>query len=505
MELFEEIRREFEFESGSVRAVAKRLGVHRRMVRQALADATPPERKVPERKSPQIEALAEFIDQILEADQKAPRKQRHTSHRIWTRIQDEKPGSEVGESTIRRYVGKRKHELGLLKRERFVPQSYAWGVEAQVDWYEAWADIDGTREKLQVFCMRSMASGGAFHRVYWRATQQALFEAHEKAFEYFGGVFQKLRYDNLSSAVRRILRGHERIQTDRFIAFRSHWKFAAEFCTPGEGHEKGGVEGEGGYFRRNHWVPVPQARDLDEMNAKVMAACRADEKRLIGDRTEAVGKGMTIERQYLTPMTTERFELGEVSFPIVDSKGCVKVRTNWYSTPSRAGLSVRVNLLPQVMEVWEEDRCVAQHERCYERGRQILNLEHYLDILERKPGAFAGSKPLEQWRRAGRWPDSHDRLWDALIARHGKQTGTRQMIELLSLGRKHGYARLKQAIETALKMDCKDAEAVRYLMMANQLERGGLPPIEVAALARYDRPMPVMDEYDRLVGAEVQA
>ena len=129
MELFEEIRREFEFESGSVRAVAKKLGVHRRMVRQALADATPPERKVPERKSPQIEALAEFIDQILEADQKAPRKQRHTSHRIWTRIQDEKPGSEVGESTIRRYVGKRKHELGLLKRERFVPQSYIQRAE----------------------------------------------------------------------------------------------------------------------------------------------------------------------------------------------------------------------------------------------------------------------------------------------------------------------------------------------------------------------------------------
>ena len=121
MELFEEIRREFEFESGSVRAVAKKLGVHRRMVRQALADATPPERKVPERKSPQIEALAEFIDQILEADQKAPRKQRHTSHRIWTRIQDEKPGSEVGESTIRRYVGKRTHAI-----DKQLPHSMSW-------------------------------------------------------------------------------------------------------------------------------------------------------------------------------------------------------------------------------------------------------------------------------------------------------------------------------------------------------------------------------------------
>ena len=91
------------------------------------------------------------------------------------------------------------------------------------------------------------------------ATQQAFLEAHELAFAYFEGVFRRLRYDNLSSAVKKILRGQQRELTARFIAFRSHWQYQAEFCTPGEGHEKGGVEGEGGYFRRNHWVPVPVA------------------------------------------------------------------------------------------------------------------------------------------------------------------------------------------------------------------------------------------------------
>jgi transposase len=100
--------------------------------------------------------------------------------------------------------------------------------------------------------MRSMGSGAAFHRAYPCATQQAFLEAHELAFEYFEGVFRRLRYDNLSSAVKKILRGQQRELTARFIAFRSHWQYQAEFCTPGEGHEKGGVEGEGGYFRRNH-------------------------------------------------------------------------------------------------------------------------------------------------------------------------------------------------------------------------------------------------------------
>ena len=151
----------------------------------------------------------------------------------------------------------------MTAQEKFVPQSYDWGVEAQVDWYEAYADLSGQRTKLQVFSMRSMASGGAFHYAYWHATQQAFLEAHELAFAYYGGVFRKLRYDNLSAAVRKILRGHQREETTRFVAFRSHWRFDSEFCSPAEAHEKGGVEGEVGYFRRNHWVPVPQATDLE--------------------------------------------------------------------------------------------------------------------------------------------------------------------------------------------------------------------------------------------------
>ena len=168
----------------------------------------------------------------------------------------------MAESTVRRYVRARKQEMGLARAEVFVPQSYRWGQEGQVDWYEAWAEIDGEEQKVYVFCMRSMASGGAFHRAYPHASQQAFLEAHELAFAYFGGVFSELRYDNLTSAVKKILRGSQREETERFIAFRSHWGFESEFCTPGQGHEKGGVEGENGYFRRNHLVPLPKVGQL---------------------------------------------------------------------------------------------------------------------------------------------------------------------------------------------------------------------------------------------------
>lgn len=153
-------------------------------------------------------------------------------------------------------------------------------------------------------------------------------------------MFRLLRYDNLASAVRRILRGHRREETVRFIAFRSHWRFAAEFCTPREGHENGGVEGEGGYFRRNHLVPVPCVADLDALNALLLAGCREDEARILDGRTEAVDVAIVAERDRLLPLESEGFDLADVTFPRVDKQSCVIVKTNACSVPISAGSRV---------------------------------------------------------------------------------------------------------------------------------------------------------------------
>src|SRR5271168_3919771 len=125
VELFEQIRREYEFGVGTIRAVADKLGVHRRMVRQALAGAEPPERKASQRERPVIGPLRPFIDTILEADRDAPRKQRHTAHRIYERIRGELPAHKVAEVTVRQYVRERQSELGWAARTTCVPQSYA--------------------------------------------------------------------------------------------------------------------------------------------------------------------------------------------------------------------------------------------------------------------------------------------------------------------------------------------------------------------------------------------
>jgi hypothetical protein len=246
---------------------------------------------------------------------------------------------------VRRYVRKRKRETGLIADAIFVPQSYQLGQEAQVDWYEAIARLGGDERKLYFFSMRSMASGDAFHGAYPHATQQALLDAHEKAFAYFGGVFRTLRYDNMGSLVKKILRGYQRIETERIIEFRTHWGFQSEYCNPAKGNEKGGVEGELGRFRRNYLVPVPEATDLDAFNARLLADCIENRQRTIGGRVMTVGEASEQERAVLLPLAEEGFRLDELIYPlIVDGKGRVRVKTNWYSAPAPAGSRVAVSV-----------------------------------------------------------------------------------------------------------------------------------------------------------------
>jgi hypothetical protein len=131
----------------------------------------------------------------------------------------------------------------------------------------------------------------------------------------------------------------------------------------------------------------------------------------------------------------------------------------------------------------------------------VLDLEHYLDVLGHKPGAFAGSKPLAQWRAAGRWPVCYDDLWAQLSKRHGKQNGTRAMIGVLALGQEFGHDRLHAAVALALSHGACDVAAVRYLLIEAWLHKAEPEPIDVGALARYDRPLPDLADYDTLLSA----
>lgn len=254
------------------------------------------------------------------------------------------------------------------------------------------------------------------------------------------------------------------------------------------------------YFRRNYWVPVPQAIDLDHLNEQLLVACREDDRRQITGHAASVGAAMVKERDFLLAPAEHGFDLADVCFPRVDGMGCVRVRTNFYSVPAAPGTTVEVRIRSSDLEIRDSGRLIARHERCYERQRQILELEHYLDILDRKPGALAGSKPLAIWREKGLWPASYDRLLTALVARHGKANGTRQMIQIVLLVKQYGHSRLQDAVERSLSTGCSDPAAIRHLISASELARERPESVELKTeLVRLERSLPVMNQYDQLL------
>lgn len=380
VQLFEQIRRDREFGGLSLRALAERYHVHRRTVRQALVSAVPPVRKrVEGRAAPALGGHREWIDRVLLADREAPRKQRHTARRIWRRLVDER-GASVSERTVREYVARRRRELGEPAGV-FVPQAHQPGVEAEVDWGEAEVDVAGERLVVQLFLMRACFSGAVFCVAFRRCTQQAFLEAHVEALKFFGGVFARVRYDNLASAVKHVLKGRRRVEADRFVALRSHYLFESVFTTPGiqGAHEKGGVEGEVGRFRRNHLVPVLKVNDLAQLNELLRGFCENDLARRIVGRQVTVGEAWAVERPRLRALPAEPFDASERALVRVDQKSLVTVRQNRYSVPVRyAGRKVLARVGASEITIVVDGETVASHPRLSGRFGMSARLDHYL-------------------------------------------------------------------------------------------------------------------------------
>lgn len=210
---------------------------------------------------------------------------------------------------------------------------------------------------------------------------------------------------------------------------------------------------------------------------------------------------MCLEREHLLPLTAEGFQLASIHFPTVDSSRCARVLTNFYSVPAPVGCVIQAKVYAAEVELWHEGKCLARHDRCFSRRKKVLDLEHYLDVLSKKPGALAGSSALEQWRAQGKWPASFDRLWEELKKRRGKQDGTRAMIDLLLLGRTHGYNALREVIEKTVAMGCMDVSAVVLLLNGRGEElRPAGEAVDIGGLSRFDRPQPTLADYDQLWG-----
>ena len=222
-----------------------------------------------------------------------------------------------------------------------------------------------------------------------------------------------IRYDNLKPAVIRIALGRERFEHPRFMAMRSDYGFDSFFCVPGldGAHEKGGVEGEIGRFRRRHLTPIPHVGSLEALNAALAAADARDDARRIGGRPETVGEAAAREMALLRPLPAEPFDVALRLLCRVDAKARICVRQSYYSVPARyAGRRLEVRLGATSLTVYDGASIVAQHARSLHKYSEDLVLDHYLDVLSRKPGALAGSTALAAARASGAFSVDHQRF-----------------------------------------------------------------------------------------------
>ncbi len=502
MALYEQIRRAHADEKLSIRELARRFRVHRREVRAALASPIPAPRKAPDvpKPSPKLDPWKPLINQWLEEDLKVPRKQRHTARRIWQRLVLEH-GADIGESTVRHYVKIVKDARATPVAEVMIVQEHALGAEAEVDFGVIHVWLAGELVKLAMFVMRLSASGRSFARAYLNEASEVFLDGHVHAFNHFGGVPGRVRYDNLKAAVTKVLRGRDRDESERFTAMRSHYGFDSFFCEPGikGAHEKGGVEGEVGRFRRRHLVPVPIVASLPELNELILAGCLIDDDRLITGRRMSVGDHFALEAPTLRPLPIEVFDAVSWSQHRVDAKARVSVRAVHYSVPARLTRTrVDVRIGAESVEILDGATVVAAHVRG-RKGEQVLTLDHYLEVLAHKPGALPGATALAAARACGAFTATHDEFWETARRQLGDHPGTQVMIEVLLAHRTLPAAAVIKGMQAALTVDCVDPVVVlieaRRRIAADQLA----PVIPIGTRTLTDRPAPTLNRYDDLL------
>jgi transposase len=503
----EVLRRKVLIEGQSIRQVARDNGCSRATVKQALVDPLPSVYHLSQaRKCPVMDPFREVIDNWLLEDRDGPAKQRHTAHRIYERLRSTPYDFQGGEPTVRRFVRERKAALGIDQPDAFIPLEFGPGQDAQCDFGEAQVIIAGEQLTAQYLVMTLCYSTLPFVMAFPHQRQEAFFEGHVAAFQFFGGVPWRVWYDNLTQAVKRILAGRNRQEQQAFTGLRSHHLFEARFCTPGQGHEKGLVEALVGQIRRNFMVPLPEAGSWAELNAYFWACCEREKQRRRHGATQTMGERWTTERSSLLPLPAQPFEACVQVISHVNKERMVAFDGNAYSVPLNPGhprINVVVKAFVHRVVISYQGKAVAEHPRCYAKGQEILDPLHYLDLLADRPRAFEHAKPIRHWR--DQWPPVYERYLAALRQRFDEAQAVRRFVQVLRLHGEFPAADVEQAVQQALDVECFNADGVRHLLLV-QDDPVPIPVLlDLAAQPElYQMPVmaPNLARYNQLMGQE---
>ncbi|MEA3225459.1 MAG: IS21 family transposase [Planctomycetota bacterium] len=482
----------------SIRQIARRYGHSRRKIRQVLQESEPrPYTLRKGRPAPRLGPYKALIDQILAADEQAPRKQRHTAAKLYRRLRDE-GGYLGGYDQVRRYVGKHRRD----RRETFIPLTHPPGRRLEADFGHIYVDFPDGRPQVSVLMLTWSHSGFRFAVALPSERTEAILAGMVEGFAFFGCVALEVWWDNPKTVATAILKGRQRQLHKRYEALASHYRFDPRFCMPARGNEKSYVEHSVYDLQRDWATPVPAVQDLAELNAYLRTCSLAKLDHRMAGKTQTVGELFEQDKQSAMALPPHPFDPFVPASAKVDKYQAVRFDTNRYSVPRRwAFTTVTVKAYVDRVEVVSTDSVIASHKRSYARGEWIVEPRHYLAILGRRPAALDHSSVFDCWAL----PACFEELREAFESRHGPMAGARQYVRVLQLLAEYPMKVVQEAMGHS--RDTATANADQIIATTHRLSERRLGvPAEASPEAKTSStvqvPIPTLGHFDRLLSSK---
>ena len=494
MDIIAEIRRRHLVSKESISAIARDLNLSRPTVRKHCRSQLEPLYHRHKQPTPMLGAFQATLEMWLRVDRQLPKAQRRTARRLFEGLQVE--GYRGAYDSVQRYVQRWKvSKSGPALTQAYVPLSFSPGEVCQFDWSHEHVELGGVMQTIKVAHFRLTFSRQMFVVAYPRETQEMVFDAHNRAFAFFGGVPQRMVYDNLKAVVETIFTGKERLFNRRFLVLANHYLFEPVACTPASGWEKGQVENQVGNIREWLFTPLARFADFEALNEWLAMRCRELAQRKHPATPDRSIADCFADEQPVLRQITATFD-GYVEHMLRVSSTCLVVLDrNRYSVPAAfAGRAVSVRSTATQIRVVADGALIAAHVRRFGRDQLICDPWHYLPILERKPGALRNGTPFRDWDL----PQSIQLVRDRILK---QPRGDRAFVELLLMAREAGLETLEVACELVL-----DGTVVTASVVINEMRRL-IAPLQPPTMSVPDmlkleiEPLADCGRYDRLRGA----
>jgi len=457
MEIIDKVKYMYERQSMTMDQIADTLNYSRQTISKYLNGAPQGYScSNKERSKPVTEQIRPIIKSWLEDNKTAPRKQRRTGCKIFADLQRDY-NFKGSYSTVTNLI----REISEIKKEVFVPREHRPGEYCEFDFGEVYVKLKGVPVKLQLHAFQLPYSNDIFGYLSKQSIQEEMFESHKRSFVYFEGIAPTIRYDNLSQAVKKVLKGKRREETDSFLKFRDQFGFDAEFCYRARGCEKGDVEGCVGYIRRNCLSPMPEINSMDELeqlNKTLADWCLSlRQTRKVPGFSKTVGELYLLEKEKLMLLPSIMPEVGNYTTGKANHHSLVPVDNVFYSVPTKYAHN-QMDVLVTAREVifFFKEKEVARHIRTWEKGSHRFEVLHYLDLFKTKPYTIINSKPIAQL------PPIFRQFFEK--ARVKGQGDITECLSILKLLRDHSIKDIAYALELAISYDTYYAEGVKNLL-----------------------------------------